>query len=243
MELGAEEASRVATLVKYNIMDSDAEEPFDRLAELAAELFHVPIAYVSLVDGYRQWFKSKVGLSADEMPRDWAFGARTIARKEIVVIADAAKDPEFAAAPAGARGPAVRFFAGAPLVTADGHALGAVCVVDRRARKPLSGHERRLLQHLADIAMEQIELRRGLKRIKTSVTKVARLAGGPAAATIVGECDHALDALQAVNDLTTRSGRKRPRLMTPRHGAKHTEGDDRRDTGERRERRERPRRA
>src|SRR5215470_1355894 len=119
MELGAEEASRVATLVKYNIMDTDAEEPFDRLAEIAAELFDVPIAYVSLVDGYRQWFKSKVGLSAQEMPRDWAFGARTIARKEVVVIADAAKDPEFAdGGPAGA--PSVRFFAGAPLLTAEG---------------------------------------------------------------------------------------------------------------------------
>src|SRR5258707_1015744 len=191
MELGAEEANRVATLVKYNIMDSDAEEPFDRLAEIAAELFHAPIAYVSLVDGYRQWFKSKVGLSAHEMPRDWAFGARTIARKEIVVIADVAKDPEFAAGTPGAGGPMVRFFAGAPLLTAEGQALGAICVVDRRARKTLSGHERQLLQHLADMVMEQIELRRGLRRVKAGLTKVARLAGGKPADEIVGECDKA----------------------------------------------------
>src|SRR5258707_4624876 len=104
MELGAEEANRVATLVKYNIMDADAEERFDRLAEIAAELFNVPIAYVSLVDGYRQWFKSKVGVSAQEMPRDWAFCARTIARKEVVVIADTHKDAEFSASPPAARG-------------------------------------------------------------------------------------------------------------------------------------------
>ena len=227
MELGAEEASRVATLVKYNIMDSDSEEPFDRLAEIAAELFNVPIAYVSLVDGYRQWFKSKVGLSAQEMPRDWAFCARTIARKEVVVIADAHKDPEFSASPADAR---VRFFAGAPLLTAEGQALGAVCVLDRRARKPLSGHERQLLQHLADMVMEQIELRRGLKRARASITKVARLTGGgkPPADEILSECDKALAALQAVHDLTTRSARKRVRLMTPKHAAKRSTGRERR---------------
>src|SRR5258706_3380211 len=153
------------------------------------------------------------------MPRDWAFGARTIARKEIVVIADVAKDPEFAAGTPGAGGPMVRFFAGAPLLTAEGQALGAICVVDRRARKTLSGHERQLLQHLADMVMEQIELRRGLKRARASITKVARLTGGgkPSADEILSECDKALEALQAVHDLTTRSARKRVRLMTPKH--------------------------
>ena len=78
---------------------------------------------------------------------------------------------------------------------------------------------------------------------ETASRRRARLAGGPAGATIVGECDQALDALQTVHDLTTRSARKRPRLMTPKHGAKRAGGDDRRNTVERRERRERPRRA
>src|SRR5258708_3323087 len=121
MEIAAEEANRVAALVKYNILDSRAEEPFDRLVEIAAELFDVPIALVSLVDGARQWFKSKVGLSASEMPRDWGFIGRVIERKAVLVIADAAKDGGFGR---GTKGPPLRFFAGAPLVTADGHALG-----------------------------------------------------------------------------------------------------------------------
>ncbi len=244
MELGAEEASRVATLVKYNIMDTDAEEPFDRLAEIAAELFDVPIAFVSLVDGYRQWFKCKVGLSAQEMPRDWAFCARTIERKEVLVIPDATKDREFAATASVGRGPSLRFFAGAPLLTADGHALGAICILDRRARKALSGHERRLLQHLANMVMEQIELRRGLKRIRASVQKIGRVAttepaklngAGAAAEQVVGECNRALEALQAVSDLTSRAPRKRLRLVTPRSVGRRG-GDEPSLSGDRRRR-------
>jgi GAF domain-containing protein len=239
MELGAEEASRVATLVKYNIMDTDAEEPFDRLAEIAAELFDMPIAFVSLVDGYRQWFKSKVGLSAQEMPRDWAFCARTIERKDVVVIPDASKDREFASALPAARGPSIRFFAGAPILTADGQALGAVCILDRRARKALSGHQRRLLQHLADMVMVQIEARRDLRRIKVSVHKIARLAiavGAPAERgdQIVAECNRALESVQAVNELTTRSARKRGRLITPKHAGRSGAPGEARHAGERR---------
>jgi GAF domain-containing protein len=231
MELGAEEASRVATLVTYNILDTEAEEPFDRLAEIAAELFGMPIAFVSLVDGYRQWFKSKVGLSAQEMPRDWAFCARAIERKDVVVIPDTTKDHEFASAAPIAHGPQVRFFAGAPILTADGQALGAVCILDRRARKALSGHQRRLLQHLADMVMEQIEARRGLRRIKASVHKIARMAGDE---QIVGECNRALESVQAVSDLTTRSVRKRVRLATPRRGVAPSGGAETHTVGERR---------
>ncbi len=240
MEIGAEEANRVATLVKYDILDSDAEEPFDRLAEIAAELFDAPIACVSLVDGYRQWFKSKVGLNATEMPREWAFSARIIQRKDVLVVTDATKDREFAAT----KGPTVRFFAGAPLLTGDGQALGAVCIVDRRVRKPLTGHERRMLQHLADMVMEQIELRRGLRRIRSSIQKTAQIARGggvgararaTAAEQIVAECDKALEALQTVRQLMTRSTRKRVRLVSPSAPKKPAPG--RRHTEDRRRRR------
>src|SRR5258706_912106 len=127
MEIAAEEANRIAALVKYNILDSSAEEPYDRLAAIGAELFKPPIALVSLVDGARQWFKSKVGLNAQEMPRDWGFIGRVIERKAVLVIPDVAKDRAFGGSgKGGASGAPIRFFAGAPLVTADGHALGAV---------------------------------------------------------------------------------------------------------------------
>jgi GAF domain-containing protein len=253
MEIAAEEANRVAALVKYNILDSSAEEPFDRLTEIAAELFDTPIALVSLVDGARQWFKSKVGLSAPEMPRDWGFIGRVIERKAVLVIPDtrkdgaldgAGKDGAFGAA---GKKPPIRFFAGAPLLTADGHALGAVCVLDRRVRKPLSAHERRLLQHLADIVMEQIELRRGLKRARASLQKIARqLDGGGggargAADAIVGECARALESLAAVHRLTMRPPRKHVRIMTPKRAAKAPSGDRRTGAAARRDRRLKPR--
>lgn len=242
MEIAAEEASRVAALVKYNILDSNAEEPFDRLAEIAAELFDAPIALVSLVDGARQWFKSKVGLNASEMPRDWGFIDRVIERKAALVVPDVAKEGGFA----GGKGAPIRFFAGAPLITADGHALGAVCVLDRRAHKPFSAHERRLLQHLADLVMEQMELRRGLKRARASLQKIARqLDGGGgrgAAEAIQGECARALESLQAVHQLTVRATRQRDRIMTPKRATKATGGERRDPTRRvRRERRLKPR--
>ncbi len=242
MEIAAEEVSRIAALVQYNILDSRAEEPFDRLTDIAAELFDTPIALVSLVDGARQWFKSKVGMSVQEMPRDWGFIGRVIARKALLVIPDTAKE----AASAGIKGPPVRFFAGAPLLTADGHALGAVCVLDRRARKTLSAHERRLLQHLADIVMEQIELRRGLRRARGSLQKIARQlehggGGRGAADAILGECSRALDSLEAVHRLTLRALRKRDRIMTPKRGGKAAGSGDRRAVTRGRERRLKPR--
>src|SRR5258706_2052391 len=212
MEIAAEEAGRIAALVQYNILDSRAEEPFDRLADIAAELFDAPIALVSLVDGARQWFKSKVGLNAPEMPRDWGFVSRVIARKAVLVIPDTLKE-------GGPKSAPIRFFAGAPLLTADGHALGAVCVLDRRARKTLSAHERRLLQHLADIVMEQIELRRGLRRARASLQKIARQVAGGGRGTadaVLTECGRALESLEAVHRLTLRAPRKHDRVMTPK---------------------------
>jgi GAF domain-containing protein len=243
MEVAAEEVSRIAALVQYNILDSRAEEPFDRLVEIAAELFDAPIALVSLVDGARQWFKSKVGLSAQEMPRDWGFVGRVIARKAVLVIADTAKDGGVNGR--GAKGPAIRFFAGAPLLTGDGHALGAVCVLDRRVRKPLSAHERKLLQHLADIVMAQIELRRGLRRARSSLLKIGRQveAGSArgAADAILGECARALESLDAVHRLTMRAIRKRDRIMTPRRAGRAAAPGDRRAVARGRERRLKPR--
>ncbi|MBV8165493.1 MAG: GAF domain-containing protein [Alphaproteobacteria bacterium] len=240
MEIAAEEAGRIAALVQYNILDSRAEEPFDRLADIAAELFDAPIALVSLVDGARQWFKSKVGLTAQEMPRDWGFVSRVIARKAVLVIPDTAKEATLKEG--GPKSAPIRFFAGAPLLTGDGHALGAVCVLDRRARKNLSAHERRLLQHLADIVMEQIELRRGLRRARGSLQKIARQVGGGgrgAADAVLTECSRALESLEAVHRLTLRALRKHDRVMTPKR--KPAPASERRAVARGRERRLKPR--
>jgi hypothetical protein len=115
-----------------------------------------------------------------------------------------------------------------------------VCVLDRRARKTMSAHERRLLQHLADIVMEQIELRRGLKRARTSLQKIARQNGGRGAAeAIQAECARALESLEAVHRLTMRAIRQRDRIMTPKRKAAGS--GDRRAVTRGRERRAKPR--
>ena len=213
MEIGTEEASRLATLMEYDILDSAAEAPFDRLVEIAADLFQVPIAAVSLVDGYRQWFKSRVGWTAQESPRKWAFCEHTIRGKDVFVIADAAKDRRFAGNPLVTKAPSIRFYAGAPLLTSAGHALGTICVMDRRARRQLSAREKRMLQHLASMVMEQIEIRRCIGDAKASVQRAMRLAGAKSPAH--GECQKALQSLRAVQDLALRASRQHARLITP----------------------------
>src|SRR5260221_1416140 len=187
MEIGTEEATRLATLMEYDILDSESEEAFDRLAEIAADLFDAPIALVSLVDGYRQWFKSRVGLATQETPREWAFCAHTIQGSDVFVVPDMAKDRRFATNPLVTKKPSIRFYAGAPLLNPEGHALGTICVMDRRARRTLSVREKRLLQALAAMVMEQIELRRYLREAKGGLQRIGRLAA--AGAKVAGAAD------------------------------------------------------
>jgi len=213
MEITAEEAARLATLLEYDILDSEAEEAFDRLAEIATDLFQVPMAAVSLVDGYRQWFKSRVGLPLQETPREFAFCHHAIRGDRVFVVADAARDRRFAANPLVIKEPAIRFYAGAPLLTADGQALGTICVMDRRVRRPLSPREKRMLQKLAAMVMEQIELRRHVNRVRASVQRALRLAGARSPAH--AECQKALKALRDLQALAARAGRQRARLITP----------------------------
>jgi len=222
MEIGTEEASRLATLIEYDILDSGAEEPFDRLVEIAADLFQAPIAAVSLVDGYRQWFKSRVGWTAQESPRKWAFCEHTIRGADVFVIADAAKDRRFAGNPLVTKAPSIRFYAGAPLLTGTGHALGTICVMDRRARRRLSAREKHMLQQLAAMVMEQIEIRRHVRAAKATIQRAMRLAGAKSPAH--GECQKALQSLRAVQALAPRAARKHARLITPSQAAPRRRG-------------------
>lgn len=218
MEIGTEEASRLATLLEYDILDSESEESFDRLAGIAADLFDAPIALVSLVDGYRQWFKSRVGLSIQETPREGSFCAHTIQGRDILVVTDAAKDRRFAASPLVARRPSIRFYAGAPLVDGDGHALGTICIMDRRARRALSAREKRLLQSLAAMVMEQIELRRLVREAKASLQRIGKLARATGSGeaqrweAVQAEARSAQGALRALQATGSRTPRKHGRL-------------------------------
>jgi len=133
-ELPADEAERLATLRSYEILDTRAEAEFDDLTELTASILGTPIALVSLVDAERQWFKSHYGLAARQTSRNVAFCAHTILQKPTFVVEDATLDPRFRDNPLVTGTLGIRFYAGARLVTPEGHAVGTLCAIDRVPR-------------------------------------------------------------------------------------------------------------
>ena len=162
--LPSNEAQRLAILRNYNVLDSMPEQAFDDLVLLAAQICQTPIALISLIDEDRQWFKSRVGLNATETSRDAAFCAHAILNADAVMeVRDAQLDPRFADNPLVTADPHIRFYAGAPLVTADGLALGTLCAIDRVPRE-LNAEQKTALQALSRTVMAQLELRRAAQR-------------------------------------------------------------------------------
>ena len=133
-----DEDARLRRLHEFGVLDTPAEERFDRITKMASELFDAPIALISLIDSDRQWFKSKIGLSVAQTPRDTAFCAHAIqgAPNGVMVIENASEDARFAANPLVIDDPHIRFYAGATLTTAEGDNLGTLCVIDRKPRAP-----------------------------------------------------------------------------------------------------------
>ena len=162
------EADRLSALRELNILDTDAEKEFDELTVLAAQICLAPIALISLVDERRQWLKSRVGLTLSETPRDVAFCAHAILQPcSLLEVPDTALDERFAGNPLVLECPKIRFYAGAPLIAADGHALGTLCVIDYVPRQ-LSEAQRAALRVLSRAIVQQMELRRHLQRSKNS---------------------------------------------------------------------------
>ena len=121
------EAKRIKVLWQYEILDTVPEEVFDDLANLAGLICGAPIALITLVDENRQWFKAKVGVDVNETGRSISLCAHAIMQNDLFIIPDATLDDRFKNNPLVTENPKIRFYAGAPLVTPDGHALGTLC--------------------------------------------------------------------------------------------------------------------
>jgi GAF domain-containing protein len=152
------EKKRLEVLWQYEVLDSVPEEVFDDLAELAGSICEAPIALITLVDDKRQWFKARRGVSISETSRDISLCAHAILQRQLFVVPDATKDARFADNPLVISDPKIRFYAGAPLVTPDGHALGTLCVLDT-VPHTLRPEQKRGLEILSRHVMTQLELR------------------------------------------------------------------------------------
>ncbi|MCP9799354.1 sensor domain-containing diguanylate cyclase [Synechococcus sp. RedBA-s] len=154
----ADEALRLRELQRHQLLDQAGDHHFDRIVKLASAIFDMPIALISLVDHNRQWFLSREGLEVSETPREVAFCAHTIASDEVMVVPDALNDERFSGNPLVVSGPGIRFYAGAPLRTKDGHNLGTLCVIDQKPRE-FSPEQVQQLRLLAEVVMREIEWR------------------------------------------------------------------------------------
>jgi len=171
--LPANEKARLEALQRYAILDTPPEQEFNDLSRLAALVCGTPIALVSLVDKSRQWFKSKVGMDDRETSRDVAFCSHAILQPDMMVVPDALEDERFRTNPLVTGRPNVRFYAGAPLITQEGHALGTLCVMDRIPRA-ITPEQKQALKSLSRMVVAQIELRRSVTDLSRAILERRR---------------------------------------------------------------------
>lgn len=196
------EEDRLDALSRYDAMDAASEADFDHIARLAAHLFDAPIAAVSLVGRCRQVFKGSHGLFIADTPRETAFCQTDIlTAPEILIVENAATDPRFADNPFVTGEPRLRFYAGAPLLTREGYALGRLCIMDTKPRPVPDGRERLLLTDLATLAMDRLERRREERRRAETENRFASFARSSPNAVICA--DHA-GTITEWNDGATR---------------------------------------
>jgi len=168
------EGQRIKVLWQYEVLDTVPEAVFEELTQLAALICGAPIALISLVDEDRQWFKSKVGLTLSETSRDISMCAHAILQGDLLIVPDATLDKRFKDNPLVVSTPKIRFYAGAPLVSPAGYALGTLCVIDQVPRN-LTDDQKQALRLLARHVMTQLELRRQTLELSCHRDEVGQL--------------------------------------------------------------------
>jgi GAF domain-containing protein len=195
--LPPDEEARLAALRRYEILDTGDEEVYDNITRLAAHLCGTTISLITLLDADRQWLKSRTGTDERESPRDTSFCAHALLERGVTVAQDTTVDSRFADNPF-VTGPAqVRFYAGAPLVTSDGHVLGTLCVLDRRPR-PLALDQMEALLALARHVVCHMELRRAVAGQALILSALDRARRTAAHGTAGGEAYQAVRARAGV---------------------------------------------
>ncbi len=157
---GDDQASRIASLLKYNILDTPRETGFDDIVRLASQVCETPVALVSFVSFDRQWFKASIGFDACETPLDQSVCANVVRERQLLVFPDLTQDPRTRDNPLVTGEPYIRFYAGAPLITPANEILGALCVIDSQPRPAgLNNQQRETLLALSRQVMTQLEVR------------------------------------------------------------------------------------
>ena len=218
--MSAGEADRLAALRRYRILDTEPEQRFDDLVLLASHVCGAPMAAITLIDSDRQWFKARLGVSVSQTSRDVAFCAHAIQQRELFVVPDALRDARFRDNPLVRAEPNIRFYAGAPLVTPEGHALGTICVLDREPRV-LTDAQKAALEALKRQVIALLELRVSLDELAGALA--ARDQAEQDQDRLIAELREALDSVERLSSIM-------PVLLDVRdqHGRAGRPGRDRR---------------
>lgn len=224
--LPAGESARLAALYELGVLDTPPEKDYDDIVSLASSVCEAPMSLVSLVDVDRQWYKAKVGTDVTETSRDASFCAHAILGRDLLVVPDARGDSRFADNPAVVAGN-IRFYAGAPLVTTDGFALGTLCVVDREPRR-LTIDQLQALRALARQVTAQLELRRYATALANTTARLQELERrkDDLAGLVGGELKSSLRVMSTYLESLGRTGRPDPELadLVAHASAAHVRG-------------------
>lgn len=199
LPLPLNEASRLSRITHMGLLNSTSDDVLDHIVDMVVHYFDVPIALVSIVSEHRQWFRAGTGVDENETPREISFCTYSILSPEVMQVSDARLDPRFKDNPMVVGEPYIRFYAGVPLVTSDGLALGTLCVVDSETRAPLSPRDISMLEMYGQLVMKRLNNLRDSNYVDQPTGLFNRLRLEEDILALADRDDHALVALDMAN--------------------------------------------